>query len=348
MAVLAYLLAGCAAAVQSPELPSPSVKIDIITPTASATPTLQPTITPSPNLLVTLTPTLSPTPTPDPFLELYIDSLAARTYGGGVLQDVGNLASPGGFSRKLFKYRSEGLDMYGFLNIPDGDGPFPVIIMLHGYVEPAQYKTVAYSARYADALAEFGYFVIHPNLRRYAPSPDAPNQLGLGDTIDTLNLVSLVRQQAGSEGMLKKADASRIGLWGHSMGAGIVLRLLIIDPELQGGLLYASIHADESVNLEHFKDDGRGTSKLDAPFSALRLISPASFLEKISAPLSIHHGDADTVVPVEWSNQLCEKLIDLGKEVECAVYSGQPHTFQNSADVQFIENSAIFFRRVLK
>ena len=344
----AVLLSGCAAGADPTELPDPSIRIGTLTPVPSVTPTLPPTETPTPNPLVTLTPTLSPTTTPDPFIELYIDSLAARVYGGGVLQDAGSLASPAGFTRKLFRYRSEGLDLYGFLNIPDGDGPFPVVIMLHGYVEPAQYRTVAYSARYADALADSGFLVIHPNLRRFAPSPDAPNQLGIGDTIDTLNLISLVRQQAGSEGMLKKADAERIALWGHSMGGGIVLRMLILDPQLRGGLLYASIHSDEAANLAHFEEDGRGVSKINAPPDALELISPAAYLERIEVPLSIHHGDADAVVPVEWSQQLCEDLLEMGKDVECEIYPDQPHTFVNSGDGQFIERSVSFFKQIME
>ncbi len=343
----AFLLSGCNSGPEPTALPDPSIRIGTLTPAPSVTPTLPPTGTPTPNPLVTLTPTLSPTATSDPFVELYFDSLAARVYGGGVLQDAGSLSSPAGFTRKLFRYRSEGLNLYGFLNIPDRDGPFPVVIMLHGYVEPGQYRTVAYSARYADALAENGFLVIHPNLRRYAPSPDAPNRLGIGDTIDTLNLISLVRQQAGSEGMLKKADGERIALWGHSMGGGIVLRLLILDPQLRGGLLYASIHSDESVNLVHFKDDGRGVPKVNAPPDALDLISPAAYLEKIVAPLSIHHGDADAVVPVEWSEQLCADLLKMGKDVECKVYPDQPHTFINDGDGLFIERSVAFFKRIL-
>jgi dipeptidyl aminopeptidase/acylaminoacyl peptidase len=342
------LFSGCNVGVDPTELPDPSIRIGTLTPVLSTTPTLPATETPTPNPLVTLTPTLSPTATPDPFIDLYIDSLATRVYGGGVLQDAGNLASPAGFTRKLFRYRSEGLNLYGFLNIPDGNGPFPVVIILHGFVETAQYRTVAYSARYADALAESGFLVIHPNLRWYAPSPDAPNQLGIGDTIDTLNLISLVRQQSGSEGMLKKADGERIALWGHSMGGGIVLRLLILDPQLLGGLLYASIHSDEAANLTHFKDDGRGVPKINAPPDALELISPATYLERIEVPLSIHHGDADAVVPVEWSQQLCEDLLEMGKDVECKIYPDQPHTFVNGGDSQFIERSVSFFKRIME
>lgn len=351
VSLVILLIAACTSTPLLPEvneLPQPINLVQKYTPTASITPTALPTPTASPTPLVTATPIPSPTSTPDPYLELSMQSLTERTYGGGVLQDAGRLYAQGNFSRRQFKYRSEGLDLYGFMNIPDGEGPFAVIIMLHGFVEPGFYKTVAYSARYADALVEYGFIVIHPNLRRYAPSEDGPNQLGIGDTIDTLNLINLVRRQAGTEGLLKKADAERIALWGHSMGGGIVMRALILDDQLRGGLLYASINSNERINLRHFEDDGRGISKLIAPADVLETISPAGYLDEIDVPISIHHGSADAVVPSEWSEDLCETLLDLQKEVDCIIYPEQTHTFQNEADSRFIENSAIFFKRVLK
>ncbi len=340
------------------ELPQPQVESNSITLTPSVTSTPKrkpvPSLTPTRKTAATRTPspsplpTLSPTPTSDPFTDFYIDTLAARKYGGGVIQDKGSLNSASTFTRRLFEYRSEGLDLYGFINIPAGKGTFPVIIMLHGYIPPEDYTTLDYSTRYADALTEHGYVVVHPNLRGYAPSEDQDNLLGIGDTIDVLNLLSLVRNQAGEAGLLEKADAERIGLWGHSMGGGIVQRMLEVDDHISAAMLYASVSADEKLNLDHFSDDGRGNKKLRFPDQALRLISPIYFLDRIEAPISIQHGDADTVVPLEWSKDLCQKLTDLNTETDCTYYAEQPHTFQNSGDTRLIAHTIAFFDRYLK
>jgi dipeptidyl aminopeptidase/acylaminoacyl peptidase len=250
--------------------------------------------------------------------------------------------------RKIFKYRSEGLELFGFINIPEGEGPFPVVLLLHGYVDPARYRTLDYTVRYTDALAEAGYITIHPNLRGYADSENGENILGTGDTIDALNLLALVRQQAGSEGLLKRADAERIGVWGHSMGGGIAVRILIVDQTVDAGLLYAAIHTNEEFNLAHFEKDGRGNEKVNAPASALALMSPANYLDAITAPVSIHHGALDLVVPAEWSRDLCEVLDGLGKDVECVEYADQSHTFRNSGDDDFIGAMIAFYDRHLK
>ena len=341
-------LAACTQTESTVVLPTPVLHIQQITPSVTNSPpaptkaikTLMPS--PIPDRISTLTPTI------DPYRDLYIESLKNRKYGGGVLQNEGLLKEEFGFKRYQFKYRSEGLDLFGFMDLPDGAGPFPVVILLHGAVDFLGYQTLDYTRRYADGLVQAGYIVINPNLRGYLPSQDGNNDFGVGDTIDILNLISLIRTQSGIFGLLEKADKERIGLWGHSMGGGIVLRSLIVDPGIKAGLLYASVNADEALNLSHFGNDGRRETKLKVPGTALKLISPSQFLTEIITPLSIHHGAEDEIVPVKWSQELFKQFQDLGKEAEIFIYPGQAHTFQNSGDTLFIRRMIEFFNINLK
>jgi len=345
---MGLILAACMQSGTDVVLPAPVLHRQPMTPTSTVTPpaptksikTVAPT--PIPDRIATLTPTI------DPYQGLYIESLKNRKYGGGVLQNEGLLSEEVGFKRYQFKYRSEGLDLFGFMDVPDGEGPFPVIILLHGAVDFAAYQTVDYTRRYADAFVQAGYITINPNLRGYLPSQDGNNDFGVGDTIDTLNLINLIRTQSGISGLLQKADKNRIGLWGHSMGGGIVLRSLIVDQGIKAGLLYASVNADEELNLSHFGNDGRRETKLKVPGVALKLISPSQYLGEINVPLSIHHGAEDETVPVKWSQELCNQFQDLGKQLECFIYPGQAHTFQNSGDALFIKRMIEFFNKKLK
>ena len=345
--LLGVVFSACVTDSVAVALPDPQLKLVQVTPSPSPLPPTAtlipktPTRTPVPDKIATLTPTV------DPYQDLYINTLRNRKYGGGVLQNEGMISQETGFKRFLFKYRSDGLNLFGFINIPEGKGPFPVVILLHGAVDFAAYQTVGYTRRYADALAQNGFIAINPNLRGYTPSQDGKNEFGVGDAIDILNLVSLIRSQSGISGLLEKADGDRIGVWGHSMGGGIVLRLLIVDPQIRSGLLYASVNVDEVLNLVHFGTDGRREDKISMPSSALKLISPADFLVEIRVPLSIHHGANDEVVPVKWSQDLCADLKQMGKQEECFIYPQQPHTFQNDGDLQFIKRTIDFFRSSL-
>jgi dipeptidyl aminopeptidase/acylaminoacyl peptidase len=292
------------------------------------------------------------TATPDPYGELTIAGLRDRAYGGGALEIVQRYGKNVSFTRYEIRYPSDGLNINGFMDVPNGDGPFPVIIAIHGYIEPGRYNTLDYSTTYADSLASGGYLVLHPNLRGYTPSDDGPNLFRSGYAIDVLNLIALLKAQGGQPGPLELADPQRIGLWGHSMGGGVAIRVMVVSPDVDAVVLYGSMSADDLLNFQRlntfFSNGTWGVEELQAGPQDFARISPANFLPDVRAAVSIHHGSADLAVPPEWSDTLCGWLQELGKDVECFSYPGQPHTFVDQGDELFRQRVQEFFDRVLK
>jgi len=333
---LAFLLAACSPPAVG-DLPAPEIY--------SATSTH---VQPQPGSSTVISPaTLAATP--DPYTGLRVADLANREYGGGELLALQELNTNSAFTRYLISYPSDGLAVNGFIDIPAGPGPFPVVLLLHGYVERKGYQVEAYTARYAAEFASASYIVVHPNYRNYAPSDFGPNLFRVGYAIDVLNLIAIVKAQAGAPGSLETASAENIFLWGHSMGGGIAQRVLAVGAPINGALLYSSMSGDERQNFEHIRDvlsEGeRGFEELAIPEEALLDISPAYFYSQIAAPVSIHHGDLDDIVPVQWSLDLCGQLSDLGKQVECFTYHNMPHTFYGDNDQLLIQRSLDFFAR---
>lgn len=331
----AGLLAGCN--LPTADLPTPQ----LISASASATPFQVADATAAPTL----------EGTPDPYAQLSIDALSARSYGGGQVVDLGVLATTNTFTRHLISYPSDGLTVNGFVDIPFGSGPFAVVLVLHGYVDPDDYKVEGYTAGYAAGFANEGYIAIHPNYRNYPPSDQGPNEFRVGYAIDVLNLIANVNAQAGQPGLLAAADANAIFLWGHSMGGGIALRVLAVGADVQGALVYGSMSGDERRNFEHIRDvlsEGeRGNQELLATDEQLTQISPIFYYDRIQAPVSIHHGDIDDVVPLAWSQELCDLLQSMGKTVECFTYHNMPHTFYGLNDQLLVERSIEFFQRYI-
>ena len=250
-------------------------------------------------------------PTPDPYAALTIEGLAARPYGGGQVQVHETLETTARFTRYLISYPSDGLTIYGFMNVPHGEGPFPVVIAVHG----------------------------------------GPNPLRIPYAIDVLNLIALVRQQGGQPGPLQQARSDAIGLWGHSMGGGIAIRVMTVSQDVRATVLYGSMSASERDNYERIRMWSEGTSgraELNTPEEALRRISPIYHLDRVQAAVSIHHGEADDTVPLAWSQDLCARLQALGKDVTCYTYAGQPHTFQGAGDRLFVERTIAFFDAQLR
>jgi dipeptidyl aminopeptidase/acylaminoacyl peptidase len=303
--------------------------------------------------LPTLPPTLLPTisPTPDPYFSSSVDYLRSRTYGGGQVEFVEVMGQNLYFTRYLIRYPSDGLTIYGFADVPNEEGPYPVIIALHGYIDPAVYNTLDYTTHYADALASAGYIVLHPNLRGYTPSDNGENLFRVGMAIDVLNLIALVQTQNGGTDPLRTADPERIGLWGHSMGGGITTRVLTVTDDVKAAVLYGAMSGDEQKNYEAIRQwsgQTRGLDEFNVPIEALNRISPMYFFENITAAVSIHHGTADATVPLDWSVTTCDRLTLLGKNVECHYYQDMPHTFYGSGDEEFIQNTVQFFNQHLQ
>ncbi len=268
-----------------------------------------------------------------------------------MLEIVDTLERNDDFTRYLITYPSDGLTIYGYMNVPNEGDLFPVVLMLHGYVDPTAYETVAYTRRYADDLARAGYFVIHPNFRNYPPSDSGPDPFRIGYAIDVLNLIAIVRAQSQDPlGVLRRADADHIHLWGHSMGGGVALRVLVVNNAeyLRTAVLYGAMSGDEQQNYEQIQvwsNGRRGEYELAASPEMLAAISPINFLDRVQTAVSIHHSYADETVPVSWSEDLCARLEALSRPVECFFYEAAPHTFRGLADWQFMERVRLFYGR---
>lgn len=325
----------------------PAAQIVTSTPAFTSTPFA--TATQPPTFTVTPLPTLSPTP--DPYYTSSIEYLRSRTYGGRQIEFLEVMEQNLYFTRYLIRYPSDGLNIYGFADIPSDEEMHPVIIALHGYIDPTVYNTLDYTTHYADALAGAGYIVLHPNLRGYTPSDNGENLFRVGMAIDVLNLIALVQSQSGAVDQLKNANPRAIGLWGHSMGGGITTRVLTVTDDVKAAVLYAAMSGDEQKNYEAIRQWSgqiRGLEEQNIPVEALNRISPIYFFQNITAAVSIHHGMADQLVPLDWSVTTCDQLISLGKNVQCQYYENMPHTFYGAGDEEFIQNTVQFFNQYLK
>ena len=284
----------------------------------------------------------------DPRDPLTIDALSSRSYDGGAIVSERVMARLPTFTRHLIRWQSDGLTQYGFANIPTGARKRAVVLLLHGYVNPATYQTTTYTTRYADALARTGYVVLHPNYRGHGLSEGSSTGLfRVGYALDVLNLASSLRKQAGGKGFLSTADGSRVALWGHSMGGGIAHRVLTVRPAwFKAAVFYGAMSADERENSEriynYYSNQSRGMTEYRTPEAWLKLISPLAYLPRVTAKISVHHGTADESVPLAWSLRYCQIMKRLAKSISCNTYAAAPHLFARGS-----RTDTLFQARVL-
>jgi len=299
-------------------------------PTATFPPTWTPTATPTvtPTRLPSSTPRPTNTPTPKPTLPpnwpLYISGMRGRRYPGGEVTIHGVFGQSPDFTTYLIFYPSEGLRISGMMSVPKGNGPFPVIILCHGYVHPSKYATGTDTWRQAFYLAKEGYITIAPDYRGHGGSDSGTSLYHIGYAQDVLNLI-------GSLHTIKKADPGRVGLWGHSMGGAVALKAAVVSKKVDAIALFGSVSADERVNFAYGMGNGPGAygvAILSTPNRnrlEYKRISPINYLDR-APPLSIHHGIDDPAVPYQWSENLFEAAQEQGATAELYLYPGASHT----------------------
>ena len=70
----------------------------------------------------------------------------------------------------LFSFIAEGKKLTGCINIPEGDGPFPVIVLLRGYVDQSIYTTGTGTKRVGEYFSKNGYITLAPDFLGYGSS----------------------------------------------------------------------------------------------------------------------------------------------------------------------------------
>ena len=127
-------------------------------------------------------------------------------------------------------YLSEGLTITGVVYLPDGPGPFPGVVVVHGGVDAATFTTGSDLVREQENLALTGHVVFAPDLRGLGGSdPDPGNDLDL-NVGQTLDVVNAGRALAASG--IPSLDPARIGLFGHSLGGGESFGAMVVAPDV--------------------------------------------------------------------------------------------------------------------
>jgi dipeptidyl aminopeptidase/acylaminoacyl peptidase len=304
---------------------------------------------------------------------LTIESLRKANYPGSEINIEQTLVPGSNYQRFIASYKSEGNKIYALLTIPQGEAPkdgWPVIIFNHGYIPPAQYQTTERYIAYTDAFSRNGYIVFRSDYRGHGNS-EGQAAGGYGSnayTIDVLNAVASIKQYNNQLSSGRKiVDVNRIGMWGHSMGGFITLRSMVVNKDIKAGVIWGGVVASYSDLLNNWRRRSSVTPALTPPGARpgwrqglvdeygepeknpefWNSISANSFLQDISGPIQLHHGTADTSVPVAFSQTLDKQMKAVKKEVELYTYPGDDHDITSSFGIA-MQRSVEFFDKYLK
>jgi hypothetical protein len=115
---------------------------------------------------------------------------------------------------------SDGTTLRGWHYLPEGRGPFPTIVLAHGFSAVKE----MYLDRYAEAFAAAGFASVVYDNRNFGASDGEPRQ-----EIDPWQQVRDYSDAITFAAGLSETDGSRIGVWGSSYSGGHVLVVAAID-----------------------------------------------------------------------------------------------------------------------
>lgn len=251
------------------------------------------------------------------------------------------------FTGYSIRYPSDGLNIYGFMNIPKGTGPFPVIISIHGYAAPDTYDPFHVDDDYADRFAANQFIVIHPGLRNQVPSDHGDNLFRVGMSIDVLNLLALLKAKPDLPPELANANTDQLGLWGRSLGGEIALRVLTINTDIKATVLYSSLSGNEERNSRQLYEvlrDDQFQQDAQVPLEMLDRLSPMYYYSQVTSAVQINHGTEDSTAPISWAVETCDFLTSAGVSVECNYYKGADHVFNRENIEKLFQNALQFYR----
>jgi carboxymethylenebutenolidase len=226
----------------------------------------------------------------------------------GLVSFVFLLAYDLNFAAKASDYTNQGFpaadgsELVGYLAMPEGEGLFPAVIMVHEWwgITPELIEM-------ADRLAEQGYIVFAPDTYRGATTSLVPTALFLRLTVPEERVDSDMMAAYDYLTSLPQVDANKIGVLGFCYGGGVALRHAIENSNLAATVtLYGSTVSDPTA------------------FGAL--------LEKDNPVLGIF-GAEDAQIPVAEVEEFEEALNEATIENTVTIYEGVGHAFVNPASI---------------
>lgn len=229
---------------------------------------------------------------------------------------------------ELIRYPSfDGREIPAWLLRPEGDGATPFVVAIHGGPE-AQEKPI-YRPVYQYLLSR-GIGVLATNIRGSTGYGKSYQKLihhdwGGGDLEDWRHAAEWLRAQ-------DFVDGDRLGVYGGSYGGFATLTCVTRLPEywvaavdiVGPGNLVTFVRA-VPPQWARFMATWVGDPDTEEEF--LRERSPITYVDQVRAPLLVIQGAKDPRVVKSESDQMVERLRELGREVEYVVFDDEGHGF---------------------
>ncbi|MFT4296361.1 MAG: S9 family peptidase [Micropruina sp.] len=250
--------------------------------------------------------------------------------GGGLtpLTDFGAALRAGTEIREPQELQARSFDGYpvhGWVVTPAGEGPHPVLLMIHGGPF-AQYTSVFFDE--AQVYAEAGYAVVMCNPRGsagYGREHGRAIQGAFGE-LDSADVLAFLDHAVAS---VPGLDGERVGIMGGSYGGYLTAWIIAHDHRWAGAIVErgyldpASFVGSSDIGW-FFPQQYNGTKE------AMDAQSPMLLTDRVSTPTFVVHSEQDLRCPLSQALRYYTQLKQGGVEAELLVFPGENHELSRS------------------
>lgn len=268
--------------------------------------------------------------------------------------EVGGLDTSGFRTPELIRYPTfdkidgEPRRIPAWVYRPAGDGPFPVVISIHG--GPEIQARPRFSATYQMWIDKLGVAVVRPNVR--GSRGYGKTYLGLDNGFKREDSVRDIGALLDWIAKQPDLDADRVAVYGGSYGGYMALASAVhYSDKLKAAVDIVGISNFVTFleNTQDYRRDLRrveyGDERDPAMRAHLQKISPLNNVDKIRVPLFIVQGENDPRVPVTEARQMVDALRAEGHTVWFMNALNEGHGYRKKDNRDTYQQAMILFFR---
>jgi len=262
--------------------------------------------------------------TPTSYGELVViddDGTRTVTSFGDALAGTG-LVAP----RELTIEGRDGYPVHGWVAKPDGDGPFPVILQIHGGPF-ASYGIHAFDE--TQVLVDAGYAVVYCNPRGSA-GYGREHGRSIRQKMGTVDFHDVIDFLDGALEADPSLDAARVGVQGGSYGGYLTAWVIAHDHRFAGAIVERGFL--DPISFQGTSDIGSffGDEYVGTDAAAIAAQSPMAVVDQVRTPTFVVHSELDFRCPLEQATRYYSALKRNGVDAEMLIFPGENHELSRS------------------
>jgi len=220
----------------------------------------------------------------------------------------------------------DGYDVSGWVSMPAGDGPHPVLLMIHG--GPFSLYNQHFFDE-AEVFAGAGYAVVYCNPRGSAGYGEEHGRAIIG-RMGTLDYTDVLDFLDGALAGDPRLDAARLGIMGGSYGGYLTAWTIAHDQRFTAAIVERGFLDPEVFPGTSDIGDFFGAEYMGSDLEGMRAQSPQAVVGGVKTPTFVIHSEQDLRCPLGQAERYYASLRSQGVDAELLIFPGENHELSRS------------------